>query len=213
MPSGQVPLWVPLVVALLGVLGVLTSQVIATRREDKRWSREQEQEELRWRRDRQREIEERTYRGRLDAYSRMISTLEEWGWALHPTKRWLLDRVQPLNDAQRAELIKLRDLAPQALGPMNLFAPSEVRALMKTAVLAWADFTTVLIESEESEDELRARWQHCWDSSRAVRAAIRRHLGTDDLDFADTLCNDSPATCEVPDEGARPHETSGDWRD
>ena len=31
---------------------------------------------------------------------------------------------------------------------MNLFVPLEVRELMKAAVLAWADFTTVLIENE-----------------------------------------------------------------
>jgi hypothetical protein len=55
MPSSQVPLWVPIVVALVGFAGVLTAQVIANRRADKQWDREREQEDQRWERERKRE--------------------------------------------------------------------------------------------------------------------------------------------------------------
>jgi hypothetical protein len=46
MSSGGVPLWVPLVVALVGLVGVLTAQALANRRDDRRWIRERSE----WRR-------------------------------------------------------------------------------------------------------------------------------------------------------------------
>jgi hypothetical protein len=46
MSSGGVPLWVPLVVALVGLAGVLTAQTLANRRDDRRWILERSE----WRR-------------------------------------------------------------------------------------------------------------------------------------------------------------------
>jgi hypothetical protein len=48
--SSQVPVWIPLAVAFLGVLGVIAGQIINAWREDRRWRREQEREEIRWQR-------------------------------------------------------------------------------------------------------------------------------------------------------------------
>src|SRR3954453_5116473 len=56
--SSQVPLWVTILIAFVGLLGVLSAQFIAAWREDRRW-----------RRDRQREIDNRDFEGRRDAYS------------------------------------------------------------------------------------------------------------------------------------------------
>lgn len=58
--------WVPIVVALFGLAGVLVSQVIAGRREDKRWLRDSERENVRWERDRH----ARTYEARSGAMPR-----------------------------------------------------------------------------------------------------------------------------------------------
>lgn len=49
MPS-QVPIWIPLAVALVGVIGIIAGQFVNAWREDRRWKHEQEREELRWRR-------------------------------------------------------------------------------------------------------------------------------------------------------------------
>lgn len=179
MSAAQVPLWVPLVVALLGLAGVVTAQLIAGRREDMRWAREQEREELRWLRERQREQDERRYRGRLDAYSQVIGALEAWGWALYPAKHWVLNRGQVLDEAQRAELSRLRDLARDALGPMNLFAPDDLRELMRVAVLARADFTTSMLAGNVSDEDLRTQWHHSWEAYRTMRSAMRRDLDID----------------------------------
>ncbi|WP_158852831.1 hypothetical protein [Saccharothrix deserti] len=53
MQSGQVPIWVPIVVGIIGLAGVIAGQLINARREDIRWKREKEREDLRW----QREVE------------------------------------------------------------------------------------------------------------------------------------------------------------
>lgn len=50
-----VPLWIPLAVGLLGVLGVIVGQLLGSRREDRRWEREREREDLRWQREHERE--------------------------------------------------------------------------------------------------------------------------------------------------------------
>ena len=48
--SGQVSVWVPIVVALLGLAGVIGGQIINAWREDRRWQREQRREDIRWQR-------------------------------------------------------------------------------------------------------------------------------------------------------------------
>lgn len=51
MQSAQVSVWVPIAVGVIGVLGVISGQLINAWREDRRWKREQEREELRWQRE------------------------------------------------------------------------------------------------------------------------------------------------------------------
>jgi hypothetical protein len=179
MSAAQVPLWVPLVVALLGIAGVLSAQILASRREDKRWLREQQREDLRWQRDRQREREERDYRSRLDAYGRVISALETWAWALYPARKAVIERAAVLDESQRAELSQLRDLMQDALGPMNLLASDDVRELMRLAVNARADFTASLLRGGVRADELRAQWKLSIDTYVALRTAMRRDLAVD----------------------------------
>jgi hypothetical protein len=57
MSSGQVSVWVPIVVAVLGILGVVAGQLINIWREERRWERERLREDLRWERERQRDID------------------------------------------------------------------------------------------------------------------------------------------------------------
>lgn len=53
--SGQVSVWVPIAVGMIGLIGVIVGQLINARREDRRWKRDQQREDVRWKR--QREIE------------------------------------------------------------------------------------------------------------------------------------------------------------
>lgn len=51
MQAGQVSVWVPIVVGLLGVVGVIAGQFVSAWREDQRWKRELKREDIRWERD------------------------------------------------------------------------------------------------------------------------------------------------------------------
>ncbi|MGB8229553.1 MAG: hypothetical protein WCE78_10955 [Pseudonocardiaceae bacterium] len=62
------PIWVPLVVALLGLGGILFTQHRADRREDARWQRERERERASW----AREDAARSYEQRREAYVAFI---------------------------------------------------------------------------------------------------------------------------------------------
>lgn len=55
MQSGQVSIWVPIVVGILGVIGVVLGQLVNSWREGKRWQKELAREDLRWTRERERE--------------------------------------------------------------------------------------------------------------------------------------------------------------
>lgn len=194
MPSTQVPLWVPIVVGLFGLGGVLGAQLIAGWREDRRWRRETQREDLRWQRERERLREERRYSGREDAYGRMIGLLEAWQWVLHPAKERAIKGNQPLTEPQRRALEAMRDQAQDALGPMNLHAPDGIRRLMRDAVLAKARLTDALLGDalhgdggdplhgdggEPDRAAMDRLYRQSLDHYATMRAAMRRDLGVD----------------------------------
>lgn len=69
------PLWVPLVVAALGlistVVGIVVTQIMANRRERASWQRDTEREQQRW----QREDEQLTFEHRRTAYNEFFEAL------------------------------------------------------------------------------------------------------------------------------------------
>lgn len=83
--SGQVSVWVPIVVAILGIIGVLIGQSFNARRDDRRWNREIDREDDRVRREletariaRDHELRIRWIDQRLDAYTECLSAYKEW---------------------------------------------------------------------------------------------------------------------------------------
>ncbi|MDG4778692.1 hypothetical protein O7614_03400 [Micromonospora sp. WMMD961] len=76
----QTPLWVPLVVAVIGVLGtvaagvagVLITQRRSDRRDDKTWQRDRQRERERW----AREDEDRTFEHRRESYVSFYESLK-----------------------------------------------------------------------------------------------------------------------------------------
>ncbi|PKV90303.1 hypothetical protein ATK30_1047 [Amycolatopsis echigonensis] len=48
-------MWVPIVVGMIGLVGVVAGQLVNAWREDRRWRREQEREDVRWARESKRE--------------------------------------------------------------------------------------------------------------------------------------------------------------
>ena len=171
-------MWVPLVVAAVGLSGVLGAQLVAGWREDRRWAREVERDDLRWRRERERTADERRHTSRVEAYERVIGLLEAWAWTLYPAKTRVITEHGELTDDMRARLREVREQARDALGPINLHGPEAVRRMMRDAVVSKADFTEALLAGRPP-DELRPMWELTKSTYYAMRAAMRRDLGID----------------------------------
>jgi hypothetical protein len=151
MSSTQVPLWVPVIVALVGFIGVLGAQVVATWRDDRRWRREAEREELRWKRDRSREKDNRSYEDRQRAYAQVIGAVESFDWLMFPAyNATKLDQV--VTDDMRTDLRVARDEAHKTL--------------------------RILRGDADPEDSVRL-WTKAQRAYRQLRAEMRQDLGFD----------------------------------
>lgn len=91
---GQVSVWVPIVVGLIGLIGVIISQLVNAWREDRRWKREREIEAIRLRQEdvfKWREIKLRVYAQFLELLSVMATIAHEMTTAGSPELQALYD--------------------------------------------------------------------------------------------------------------------------
>jgi hypothetical protein len=178
--STQVPLWVPIVVGVLGFIGVISAQVIAGWREDRRWRREQEREELRWRREREREHESRSYDSRAAGYAEVIGAVEAFDSVLFQARRAAgLDAALVEADAALDEELRaVFRAARNALGAVNLHAPERVRVMLREVMLPRFRLATHLLDGT-GEQARRSLWDDGQLAYRRIRAAMREDLGLD----------------------------------
>ncbi|GAA3431674.1 hypothetical protein BJ998_003751 [Kutzneria kofuensis] len=177
MSSGQVPLWVPVVVALLGLAGVLGAQLIAGWRENQRWRRETEREELRWSREREKDRENRSYEGRAKAYAEVIGAIESFDWVLYDARRALREGGT-VDEASAADLRKATAQARSALGAVNVHAPERIRAMLRESLVRRSTLATKLLANRHGEEE-RVLWREAQREYKIMRRAMREDLGLD----------------------------------
>jgi hypothetical protein len=165
--SSQVPLWVTILIAFVGLLGVLSAQFIAAWREDRRW-----------RRDRQREIDNRDFEGRRDAYSQMMSALEAFDWLVYPViKRFR--RNPRLDEDDVADLRRAREELRHSLGPVYLHAPQRFNEHIRKATLSRSDLAMEMMAAERDRERVEYMWDRAQTGSRRLRAEMRSDLGMD----------------------------------
>ncbi|MDI5977669.1 hypothetical protein [Amycolatopsis magusensis] len=179
MSSAQVPLWVPILVGLLGVAGVVTAQVITTLREERRWRREQQREDLRWERQR----EERTHEARAEAYAELIGVLEALDMITFRARQAAkFNKKELTSDEKLAEELRtVTSEAQRALGPVNLHAPERIRVRLQEAVLPRMSLAAKLLRNEGDDAE---KWTKGQREYRLLRAEMRRDLGLDAEDLS-----------------------------
>ena len=177
MSSGQVPLWVPVVVALLGLAGVLGAQLVAGWREDKRWRRDTEREELRWGREREKERENRSYEGRAKAYAEVIGAIESFDWVLYDARR-VIRAGGELDEGLAADLRKATAQARNSLGAVNVHAPERIRSMLRESLLGRSTLATRLLDGQYSQRE-HDRWLDGQREYKVMRRAMREDLGLD----------------------------------
>ncbi|MEU7790118.1 hypothetical protein [Amycolatopsis sp. NPDC049159] len=172
--GSQVPVWIPIVVALLGLAGVLATQLLSGRREAKRMAEETAREERRW----QREREARTHETRAGAYAELLGVLEAFDSVLFRALR-SRELGKPVDEHQVTELREVRSETQHALGPVVLHAPESVRELVSEATLPRMRLTSRLLDPDHPGTENRALWTAGQRGYRLLRAKMRLDLGFD----------------------------------
>ncbi|MEV4312185.1 hypothetical protein [Actinocrispum sp. NPDC049592] len=186
MSSSQVPLWVTLLIAFIGLLGVLSAQFIAAWREDRRWRREQEREELRWRRERQRELDNRDFEGRQTAYAQVVGAIEGFDWLIYPAMS-AIRNGREITPEIEADLRRAREEIRLSLGPINLHAPKRFNELLRAAVLPRSRIAMDVAGGiNRDRDHIESLWNRGQDAYRQMRAHMRRDLGLDAEDLPGT---------------------------
>lgn len=164
--SSQVPLWIPIAVALLGLAGVTVTQLLNNRRE-----------ELRWRRER----EARSHDARATAYAEVIGVIEAFDMVLFENRN-AREAIQPINPD---DLKEAAGETRRALGPVNLHAPEAVRVLLSKAILPRMYLVRQILKDTTDPTTLRPEWDKAQIGYRVLRAEMRRDLGLDAEDLTE----------------------------
>ncbi|MCR6486720.1 hypothetical protein M8542_28225 [Amycolatopsis sp. OK19-0408] len=201
--GSQVPVWIPIIVALFGLAGVLLTQVLSGRRETKRMVEEAAREERRW----QREREARTHETRAEAYAQLMGVLEAFDGVLFQA-RAVREAGDQLDEHQVTELREVRSEAQHALGPVVLHAPEAVRKLVSDATLPRMRLAAGLLDSDGDTTKLRQAWDAGQRGYRIMRARMRADLGFD-AEAVEELYPDQPTVVSSSSESTlSPTETT-----
>lgn len=96
MQTGQVSIWVPIVVGMIGLIGVIAGQLVNAWREDRRWTREQQREEIRWERERDKEQAKLAHDSMIDWRERRLAVYSEYLQAI-------LDTIEMISELYQAK--------------------------------------------------------------------------------------------------------------
>lgn len=172
--GSQVPVWIPIVVAILGLAGVILTQVLAGRREDLRRREDDAREERRW----QRERDARAYEARATAYAELIGAIEAFDGVLFRTRQ-IREAGQALDDHQASSVREVTSETQHALGAVNLYAPERLRMQIREATLPRMRLSTLLLDPTSATGNMRPAWDAGQVAYRTLRALMRRDLGLD----------------------------------
>ncbi|MFC3895624.1 hypothetical protein ACFOWZ_29465 [Lentzea rhizosphaerae] len=188
--SSQVPIWVPIVVALLGFAGVILTQMLNARRENRRWQLEAEREELRW----SREQSSRSREARAAAYAEVMGAIEALDIVLYEGRRAREDG-KSLGELVTSDIREATGNTRRALGPANVHAPEAIRDLMPKAMMPRIRLSRLVLDPASEPTGMRSEWDAGQVGYRVLRAEMRRDLGLDaeDLEVVHAQYREKPA--------------------
>lgn len=178
-------MWVPIAVGIIGLVGVLGTQLFAARREDQRWRRDLHREDLRWQRERERERERRDHDVALQLHSRQISCYGQFAGAVNAWNAELIRaadivRSAAATDHLRTRLRELRQLAEESLATMEIVGSESVRQAGRKAVDALNELESVLVgrdgTNRPTADEFAQRTDRVFQECQRFRQQIRHDL-------------------------------------
>jgi hypothetical protein len=179
MSSSHVSLWVPILVALMGFAGVLAAQVIANRREDKRWKHEQEQENQRWAREKENRVEARSDRRRqelADAIADYASSVTSLRRAEFNRGKDRIGRMpETEREPARQDTYRLRAEAESKMYLVSLLSDQEKDRDLVSGAVAVIEMCHQISARSVSEGELYERDRLAKESlDRLIEEASRR---------------------------------------
>ncbi|MCP2248177.1 hypothetical protein [Lentzea aerocolonigenes] len=207
----SVPLWVTIMLGVLAVIGTVGGawggQILAARRDDRRWEREQQREDLRWSREREREqrkeLAERAHdnvkelrQQRIELYARYLAAYRKWLIQLHIN--WLFVRVNQKSDdvmelVERDKISKAEADVTEALAMIAFIASDHVVAVTTEAHQKALPLQRALTEKGgKVENVLSAQspYEDRDGTAAAFIAAFRRDLGTSGATIVDLEATD-----------------------
>jgi hypothetical protein len=94
MQTGQVSVWVPIAVGVIGLIGIIAGQLVNAWREDRRWKRDQQRDELRWQQERDKELAKLAHDSILDWRDRRLSIYVEYLKSLQDLIIMMYERIR-----------------------------------------------------------------------------------------------------------------------
>lgn len=184
VPSGQVPVWVPIAVGLIGLAGVLGAQVIAAWREDKRWQREKYREDLRWQRDRDKDQQQREHDIALQLNTQQLACYSQFALSVTGWNADLVRAAEALRStgAVQVELSsRLRERAETteaSLATMEILGSDTARQAGRDVVDALGRLHLAVSASATvpTADELADRIEEAFQGCEHFRQQIRHDL-------------------------------------
>lgn len=174
----------PIVVGIIGLVGVVTGQLINSRREDRRWEREAAREELRHRRESERLAAERAdaiamhwLQERKDTYAGLLKETEEYLGALLKYVE-ALERKDPADEFQ-ANMSQRRHAAASFQAAVDILASPRLRAatddLMRATVGAHITVASHGVDGQSRSIALTEAHR----AKEAFLSNVRAELGVD----------------------------------
>lgn len=174
--TASTPLWVPILVAIVGVLGTLSAaiftQIWAANRENERWVRERAAEEKRW----EREDHARWLEERKTVYAQLLLGLDALDEGLRKAETQLR-AVGRIEDVMLSQMKILAESAGQIYESLRLIAPNQITEL--GGLIMQSQFVRKMnLEADRLEDVQDAAERG--ERSRKLYSALRADLGIED---------------------------------
>jgi hypothetical protein len=180
MSGGSVPLWITVVLAIIALLGPWGGAWLASRRDDRRWERDQAREDVRSQREREREDKQRGYQTetarreeKKQGYTEFLSTLMTWGWLLDRAGDQLEEGV-PIPSELVVDLENAKILAVKAYAGLLVVADKEARREIEYGFYDHMEVHGDYVISGKSDE---ANYHKLNEAQDWVRRRARHELG------------------------------------
>lgn len=177
---GQVSVWVPIVVGLLGVVGVISGQLVSA------W-REQRRENIRWRREREKEELQRRREDDLHWRDKRLQVAVELMISLNKWRELIVDRLREQHglvegyDDTREQLRDVVEGTSDLITQLKLVGTDTMRTLAdETVNLFRTRFRSAMHSPEPlSSDEIEQVSRQLSLKRRDLQEAFRSELGVE----------------------------------